>query len=69
MGVIFICGQKALFVAAVRASYKNGFMPEAYRRAERIALARLEDLSAIYAEVFFFGGVLRRDKRGEREPT
>ena len=44
-------------------------MPEAYRRAERIALARLEDLSAIYAEVFFFGGVLRRDKRGEREPT
>ena len=39
VGVIFVRGEQALLVPAMRAAHQHGFMPEAVCRAQSIALA------------------------------
>jgi hypothetical protein len=66
--VFLVCGKQARFIAAISASHHNGFVPEAYCRAERIALARRKRFAAFYANVFFFGGMLCGYEGGEGKP-
>ena len=68
VGVIFVRGEQALLVPAMRAAHQHGFMPEAYGGAERVALTGREALSAVFADIFFFGGVLRGYHRGNTKP-
>jgi hypothetical protein len=63
-----ICWQEALLVSAMSAAHEHGFMPEAYRRTERIALARIERFSAFWAKIFFFCGMLCSYNGGYAEP-
>ena len=53
---------------AMRAAHQNGFVTKAYGGAERVALTGREALSAVFADIFFFGGVLRGYHRGNTKP-
>lgn len=66
--VVFVRGEQALLVSAVRAADEHGFVPEAHGGAEGITLARREVLFAFFADIFFFGGVLCGYHRCNAEP-
>lgn len=68
LGVVFIRGEQAFLVPAMRAANKYGFVPEADGGAECVTLARGEVLFAVFADIFFFRGVLCRYYRGDAEP-
>jgi len=68
VGVVFVRGEQALLVPAMRAAHEYGFMPEAYGGAERVALAGRESFSAFFADIFFFGGVLCTDISSNAKP-
>lgn len=68
IGVVFVRGEQALLVPAMGAAHEDGFMPEADGGAERVALSGREALFAVFADIFFFGGVLCGYHRGDAEP-